>query len=158
MSMKIREFSMEDFAAVTQLWLRSKMKASLGDRRRDIALKLERDPDLFLVAEQDADIVGSIIGAWDGRRGWVYHLAVDPRFRRKRIASRMLREVEGRMREKGVLKVNAMVYLWNGPSLTLFEKLGYKKQDDIVMMGKALGGDRRVGSRRVVPSRRRNPS
>jgi ribosomal protein S18 acetylase RimI-like enzyme len=158
MSMKIREFSMEDFAAVTQLWLRSKMKASLGDRRRDIALKLERDPDLFLVAEQDADIVGSIIGAWDGRRGWVYHLAVDPRFRRKRIASRMLREVEGRMREKGVLKVNAMVYLWNGPSLTLFEKLGYKKQDDMVMMGKALGGGRRVGSRRVVPSRRRNPS
>jgi ribosomal protein S18 acetylase RimI-like enzyme len=158
MSMRIREFSMRDFAAVTRLWLRSEIKASLGDRRRNLALKLERDPDLFLVAEQDAEIVGSIIGAWDGRRGWVYHLAVDPRFHRKHIASRMLQEVEGRMRKKGVLKVNAMVYPWNAPSLSLFEKRGYKKQDDMVMMGKALGGGRRTGSRTAGPGRRRNPS
>lgn len=156
--MKIREFSMQDFAAVTRLWLRSEIKGGLGDRRTDLALKLKRDPDLFLVAEQDAEIVGSIIGAWDGRRGWVYHLAVDRRFRRKHIASRMLQEVEGRMRKKGVLKVNAMVYLWNAPSLSLFEKLGYKKQDDMVMMGKPLGGGKGIGSRMASPGRRRNPS
>jgi len=155
--MKIREFSMQDFAAVTQLWLRSGIKASLGDKSRNLALKLERDADLFLVAEQDAEIVGSVIGAWDGRRGWVYHLAVDPRFHRKGIASRMLQEVEGRMRKKGVLKVNAMVYLWNAPSLSFFGKLGYRKQDDMVMMGKALGGGRGTGSRTAGPETK-NPS
>lgn len=142
--MKIREFSMEDFAPVSRLWRRSGFKSRPGDNREELRRKLERDSDLFLVAEEGSRIVGAVIGAWDGRRGWIYHLAVDPRFRRKRIARKMLLEVERRMREKGVLRVHAMVFLWNAPSMNLFENLGYEKQSDLVVMGKTPGGKKQV--------------
>jgi ribosomal protein S18 acetylase RimI-like enzyme len=140
--MKIRESSIEEFAAVSQLWRRSGIEIRPGDNREDLRRKLERDSDLFLVAEEGSKIVGSVMGAWDGRRGWIYHLAVDPRFRRKHIARKMILEVERRMKDKGVPRVNAMVYLWNGPSLNLFENLGYKKQVDLAVMGKTLGGSK----------------
>jgi ribosomal protein S18 acetylase RimI-like enzyme len=161
--MKIREFSIEEFAALSQLWRRSGFETRPGDSKEELRRKLKRDSDLFLVAEADSKIVGSVMGAWDGRRGWIYHLAVDPRFRRKHVAKKMLLEVEHRMREKGVLKVNAMVYLWNSPSLNLFESIGFKKQSNMVVMGKTLvgnkhdaktGGSRksRADQRSVTPS------
>ena len=140
LAVKIREFSMEDFAAVSRLWRRCGFETRPGDGKEELRRKLERDSDLFLVAEEGSEIVGSVIGAWDGRRGWMYHLAVDPGFRRKHTATKMLRDVERRMKEKGVLKVNAMVYLWNSPSLNLFEGIGYRKQSDMVVMGKTLVG------------------
>jgi len=143
--MKIREFCIEDFTPVSQLWRRSGFEIRPGDSKEEIRRKLERDSDLFLVAEEDSRIVGVVIGAWDGRRAWIYHLAVDPRFRRKHIANKMLLEVERRMREKGIPKVNAQVFVWNAPSLNLFESLGYKKQGDLVQMGKTLGGNKRTG-------------
>jgi len=142
--MKTREFSMKDFVALSQLWRRSGLEIRPGDSKEELRRKLERDSDLFLVAEEDSKIVGSIIGAWDGRRGWIYHLAVDPTFRRKRIASKMLLEIERRMREKGVPRVHTMVFVWNAPSLNLFEGIGYERQSDLVLMGKTLGGNKRI--------------
>jgi len=152
--MKTREFSMEDFAAVSQLWRRSGLEIRPGDGKEMIRRKLERDSDLFLVAVEDSRIVGSVIGAWDGRRGWVYHLAVDPRFRRRHIARKMLLEVERRMREKRVPRVHTMVFLWNAPSLNLFEGLGYEKQSDLVLMGKTLSADRQISARTGSRSRK----
>lgn len=127
---------------MSQLWRRSGFEVRPGDSKEELRRKLERDSDLFLVAEKDSKIVGAVIGAWDGRRAWIYHLAVDPRFRRKHIASKMLREVERRLGEKGVPKVNAQVFVWNASSLSLFESLGYRKQSDLVQMGKTLGGNK----------------
>ena len=145
--MKIREFSIEDFAAVSQLWHRSGFEIRPGDSKKELKRKLERDSDLFLVAMEGSKIVGVVIGAWDGRRGWIYHLAVDPRFRRKHIARKILLEAERRMREKGVPRVHSMVFDWNAPSLNLFESLGYEKQSDLVLMGKTLGGGRRISAK-----------
>ncbi len=142
--MKTREFSMKDFVAVSQLWRRSGLEIRPGDSKEELRRKLERDSDLFLVAEEDSKIVGSIIGAWDGRRGWIYHLAVDPRFRRRHFAKKMLLEIERRMREKGVPRVHTMVFVWNAPSLNLFEGIGYERQSDLVLMGKTLGGNKKI--------------
>ena len=149
--MKLRLFSTRDFAAVSSLWRRSGFEVRPGDSKEELKRKLERDPDLFLVAEEDSKIVGTVIGAWDGRRAWIYHLAVDPKFRRKKVATKMLLEVERRMKKKGVPKVNAQVYVWNAPSLSLFESLGYVRQSDLVQMGKALGGGKRISTKTVTP-------
>ncbi len=153
--MKIREFSIEEYAAVTDLWRRSDIKTSPGDGKQDIRHKLKRDSDLFLVVEEDSKIVGAAIGAWDGRRGWIYHLAVDPEHQRRRIASKMLQEIECRMMSKGVLKVNAMVFIWNHPSLALFESLGYRKQSDMVMVGKILPDNEQAKAKTSESNRKR---
>ena len=155
-TMKIRRFSMQEYGAVSRLWRRAGLETSLGDAKQELKRKVERDPDLFLVAEQDSEIIGAVMGAWDGRRGWIYHLAVDPGARRKSVATKMLRELEGRMREKGVLKVNAMVYLWNDPSLKFFDGMGYRRQSEMVVVGKPLGEDKRAALTRGARPRRRS--
>ena len=152
--MKIREFSPKDFGAVSRLWRRSEMQIRPGDSKEELRRKLERDPDLFLVAEEESKIVGVVIGGWDGRRGWIYRLAVDPRFRRRRIARKMLLEVERRMRKKGVPRVHALVFNWNAPSLNLFESSGYEKQSNLVVVGKSLVSDKETGPKVDNPGKR----
>jgi hypothetical protein len=67
--MKIREFKIDDYPIVRDLWQAAGLILRPGDELEDVKLKLQRDPDLFLVTEQDDEVVGSVIGGWDGRRG-----------------------------------------------------------------------------------------
>ncbi len=136
--MKIREFEVDDYAIVRDLWQAAGLILRPGDELEDVKLKLQRDPDLFLIAEQDDKIVGTVIGAWDGRRGWIYHLAVKPEHQRKGIGVGLVREVEKRLVAKGANKVNAQVYKWNERSSEFFKAIGYVTQPDLVMIGKQL--------------------
>ena len=136
--MKIREFKIEDYPIVRGLWQTAGLTLRPGDDLEDVKLKLQRDPDLFLVAEEGERIVGSVIGGWDGRRGWIYHLAVRPEQQRKGIGVGLVREVEKRLVAKGAKKVNAQVYKWNEKSSEFFQAIGYEVQPDLIMIGKQL--------------------
>jgi len=136
--MKIREFRIEDYPMVRDLWQTAGLILRPGDELEDVKLKLQRDADLFLVAEQDDEILGSVIGGWDGRRGWIYHLAVRPEHQRKGIGIGLVREVEKRLVAKGAKKVNAQVYKWNERSSEFFKAIGYDAQPDLIMIGKQL--------------------
>jgi len=136
--MKIREFRIEDYPMVHDLWQTAGLILRPGDELEDVKLKLQRDADLFLVAEQDDEILGSVIGGWDGRRGWIYHLAVRPKHQRKGIGLGLVREVEKRLVAKGAKKVNAQVYKWNERSSEFFKAIGYDAQPDLIMIGKQL--------------------
>ena len=136
--MKIREFEIQDYDTVRALWQAAGLILRPGDELEDVRLKLERDPDLFLVAEQVDEIVGSVIGGWDGRRGWIYHLAVKSEHQRKGIGVGLVREVERRLVTKGAKKVNAQIYKWNERSSEFFRAIGYETQPDLMMIGKQL--------------------
>ena len=136
--MKIREFKIDDYQIVRDLWQAAGLILRPGDELEDVKLKLQRDPDLFLVAEQDDGVVGSVIGGWDGRRGWIYHLAVKPSYQRRGIGMGLVREVEKRLAAKGAKKVNAQVYEWNEQSSAFFKAIGYEAQPDLIMIGKQL--------------------
>ena len=136
--MKIREFKIQDYPVVRALWQAAGLVLRPGDELEDVKLKLQRDPDLFLVAEQVDEIVGSVMGGWDGRRGWIYHLAVKPEHQRKGIGGGLVREVETRLAAKGAKKVNAQVYKWNKRSSEFFRAIGYETQPDLMMIGKQL--------------------
>ncbi len=138
--MNIRKFRMEDYSSVLELWKLAGLTIRPGDERDDVRLKLQRDPELFLVAEENGEIVGTVMGAWDGRRGWIYHLAVRPNQQRKRIGTTLLGEVENRLIAIGAKKVNAQVYSSNHRSLDFFKAAGYQAQPDLVMIGKYLRG------------------
>ena len=136
--MKIREFKIDDYPVVRDLWQAAGLILRPGDELEDVKLKLQRDSDLFLVAIQDDMIVGSVMGGWDGRRGWIYHLAVKPEHQRKGIGLGLVREVEKRLVAKGARKVNAQVYKWNEQSSEFFKAIGYESQPDLIMIGKQL--------------------
>ena len=78
-----------------------------------MALKVERDPDLFLVATLDGRIVGAVMGGWDGRRAYVYHLAVVHELRRRGVGDALMDELEERLRRKGALKAKCQIYTHN---------------------------------------------
>jgi len=136
--MKIREFKIDDYSIVRDLWQAAGLILRPGDELEGVKLKLQRDSDLFLVAVQDDRLVGSVMGGWDGRRGWIYHLAVEPEHQRQGIGAGLVREVEKRLVAKGAKKVNAQVYKWNERSSEFFKAIGYETQPDLIMIGKRL--------------------
>lgn len=137
--MTIREFKIGDYSEVVKIWKESGLVIRPGDELEGIELKLERDQDLFLVAEENGTVMGVVMGAWDGRRGWIYHLAVKPDHHREGIATALIRELEKRLIRKGAKKVNAQIYQWNQESVDFFRAVGYEVHTDLIMIGKMLG-------------------
>ena len=113
---------------------------SLGrsDTPDEIQKKLTRDPDLFLVAEEDGRIIGTVIGGYDGRRGLLYHLAVAESYRGRGIGSRLMDEVESRLRAKGCLRCYLLVTTNNPEGMQYYEKHGWERMDFVVTYGKNL--------------------
>ena len=136
--MKIRKFSMRDYEEVRRVWEESGLEIRPGDSRDEVRRKASRDRDLFLVAEEGGRIVGTSMGAWDGRRGWIYHLGVLPEHQRRGIGRMLVGEIEKKMIAKGVPKVNAIIYSDNAASLALFRSLGFSPDRRSVLHGKML--------------------
>jgi ribosomal protein S18 acetylase RimI-like enzyme len=131
---------MSDYTAVYALWQGAGGGVTLrpSDQPAEIEKKLARDPDLFLVAECAGKVVGVIMGAWDGRRGWLHDLAVHPDHRRRGVANALLDEVERRLSARGCLKVNLLVHRDNEAARSLYEGRGYQTMTEFVAMGKEL--------------------
>jgi ribosomal protein S18 acetylase RimI-like enzyme len=138
---QIREFRfLEDFPQVENLWASMERGVSLGrsDTPEEIQKKLTHDPDLFLVAEDDGQIIGTVIGGYDGRRGLIYHLAVAASYRGRGIGSRLMDEVESRLRAKGCLRCYLLVTTNNPEGMQYYEKHGWERMDFVVTYGKNL--------------------
>ena len=137
----IREFRFPaDYQQVYQLWesMEKGVRVGRSDIRAEIEKKIARDPDLFLIAEIDENIVGSVIGGFDGRRGLIYHLAVAKAFRERGIGSQLLNEVEARLRAKGCLKSYLMVTPDNEEAAHYYERHGWHHMDYVRLYGKEL--------------------
>ena len=140
-SIRIREFCFPvDYEPVFALWKSIERGVHTGrsDTPAEIEKKLERDPDLFLVAEADGAIVGSAIGGFDGRRGLVYHLAVASAFRGMGLGSRLMDELELRLRAKGCLKCYLLVTSDNPEAEVFYQQRGWQHMDSIRLYGKEL--------------------
>jgi GNAT superfamily N-acetyltransferase len=112
---------------------------SIGDDDEGLALMAVRNPGLVLVATVDGAVVGSALGGWDGRRGWIYHVAVAPDHRRRGIARQLVERVEGGLRAAGCRKVNVMVQDGNGEGEAFWTAAGYTP-NAARQLGRELGG------------------
>jgi ribosomal protein S18 acetylase RimI-like enzyme len=121
----------DDYPAVYVLW--SKAGPGIHVRRSDeageIAKKLQRDPDLFLLAELAGRLVGTVLGGFDGRRGMVYHLAVAELYRQRGIGSALMEELERRLRQKGCLRYYLLVTNENLDAMHFYEARGWEEMD-----------------------------
>lgn len=135
--MQIRAFQMTDYDAVITLWRAAGILLSRSDDQAGILHKLERDPDLFLVGIENDALVGAVMGAYDGRRGWVYHLAVHPLHQGFGFGVALLTTLEERLRSKGCQKINLLIEPDNAHVQHFYEKLNYQR-DDLIFMEKWL--------------------
>ncbi len=131
----LREFIYPaDYPEALRLWKSMEQGVRVGpsDLEGEIQKKLERDPDLFLVAEAQNTLIGTVIGGFDGRRGFVYHLAVHPAYRRRGVGALLMREVENRLRSKGCIRCYLLVRPDNLGAQQYYAKVGWKILDDVI--------------------------
>jgi ribosomal protein S18 acetylase RimI-like enzyme len=119
------------------LWQKAAPGVHLGrsDTLDEIRKKWEHDPKLFLVAEDGGQLVGTVLGGFDGRRGLVYHLAVAPDHRREGIGRALMAELERRLTGKGCVKSYLLATPENREAVAFYQRLGWQVMD-MVLMGK----------------------
>jgi ribosomal protein S18 acetylase RimI-like enzyme len=137
--LRIRPFCEADEPSVVALWT----EVFAGDPPRNepravIDRKLRVQRELFLVGELQGEVVGTVIAGYDGYRGWVYHLAVAPRCRRRGFGRELMREAEARLLALGCPKLNLQVRSSNAGVIEFYRRLGYSIEDR-ASLGKILG-------------------
>lgn len=137
MPIKIRGFTAGDTAAVVQLWKDCGLVVPWNDPEKDIQRKLKDSAELFLVGEREGQLMASLMGGYDGHRGWANYLAIAPQFQGGGDAREMMEALEARLLERGCPKINLQVRETNVDVLKFYEALGYKR-DAAVSLGKRL--------------------
>ncbi len=133
--MEIRELQGGDYEALCGLWREARLpfKPNGNDR---LVREIEGDCSIFLAAEEDGALVGAVLGTHDGRKGWINRLAVRPSHQQRGIASALVAAVGQRLEARGIEIVTCLIEDWNETSMTVFERLGYKRHDDILYYSK----------------------
>ena len=140
MEMQIRPFAAHDEPEVVSLWERCELTRPWNDPHKDIQRKVAVSPDLFLVGEVDGRVVAAVMAGYEGHRGWLNYLAVEPALRRRGLGRAIVEEAERRLRLRGCPKVNLQVRTTNPEAIEFYRRLGYSV-DEAVSMGKRLESD-----------------
>jgi len=120
----IREYRTGDGDRLRELWDAAGFR-SIGDDDPSLRVLAQRNPGMLLVAARGGEIVASAMGGWDGRRGWIYHVATASSERRTGLATRLVRQIETRLVALGCQKVNVIVRDGNDDAAAFWEALDY---------------------------------
>ncbi len=138
--MNIREFREQDRKAVISLWRRCGLLVPWNHPDLDIDRKLGVQGELFLVGVIEDSVVAVAMGGYEGHRGWINYLAVDPGMRRKGLGRMMMERIEAGLRDMGCPKINLQVRESNLDIIRFYEKIGYSS-DHVIGFGKKLVED-----------------
>ncbi|MCF2141590.1 MAG: GNAT family N-acetyltransferase [Candidatus Lokiarchaeota archaeon] len=132
--MQIRNFSMEYYHQVYQLWELGNLSLGISDTPEQIQRFATKNPDLFLIGLINNRVIGVVMGAFDGRRGYVHHLAVHPDFQKQGIGTTLMKELMTQFQAQHVEKVHLFVERSNADVIAFYEKLGWFIRHDLEMM------------------------
>ncbi len=135
--MQIRPYQDSDQDAIVRLWDRCDLTVPWNDPAKDIARKQTVQSELFLVGVVEGEIVATAMGGYDGHRGWVNYLAVDPDHRHQGLGREVMDTLEQLLLERGCPKLNLQVRETNRAAIEFYERIGYKV-DAVLSMGKRL--------------------
>jgi ribosomal protein S18 acetylase RimI-like enzyme len=142
MSMTIvRQYNENDRENVIALWKICDLTRPWNDPDKDFDRKKGVGEDLFMVLEYENKIIGTLMGGYDGHRGVMNYLAVDPNFRGHGFGKILVEAVEDKLKNRGCPKINLLVRSDNIEVSDFYEGLDYKKQGDVSVFGKRLISD-----------------
>ena len=138
--MSIRLMTIDDYEKVYELWMSCVGMGlnNLDDSKEGIDKFLQRNPDTCFVAEVENVIVGVIIVGNDGRRGYIYHTAVNPQYRKQGIAKSLVDTAMTALQKTGINKVALVVFDRNEIGNGFWEKMGFTVRNDLIYRNKAL--------------------
>ncbi|UCC16181.1 MAG: GNAT family acetyltransferase [Dehalococcoidales bacterium] len=135
--MILRQYSSGDEEAVINLWQACNLIKPWNNPHQDINRKLKDSPELFLVGTINGIIVASVMAGYDGHRGWIYYLAVDPGYRKQGLGRQIMSVAEEKLLELGCPKIDLMVRRNNPDVFKFYEKIGYG-HDEVITMSRRL--------------------
>ena len=121
--MKFVNFNIDMYERVFELWKICGITLGSSDTREQVDRVLEYSSDLFFVGIEDNEIIAVVIGAFDGRRGYVHHLAVEPKLQNKGYGRLMMEELHKRFKEKKIHKVHLFVEVDNKGVIEFYKKV-----------------------------------
>jgi len=137
--MDIRVMTIGDYADVLDLWQTSEgVGLSDSDSRENIQQYLDRNSGMSFVALMDDKVVGAILAGHDGRRGYIYHLAVNPDFRRQGIGRNLVERCIKIMAESGIKKCHLFIFNENTEGMAFWESIGWSPRSDIGVISKNI--------------------
>ena len=139
-TMQIRPFQAHDTENVIALWRDCDLTRPWNDPARDIQRKVAMADDLFLVGTVAGHVVGTVMAGYEGHRGWINYLAVDPNERGAGRGSELMAAAEIRLRDLGCPKINLQVRATNPDAIAFYERIGFIV-DAAVSLGKRLVTD-----------------
>jgi len=139
--MEITTFTIDQYDKLLSLWDRCGLKCEKDGRDSMERLEKQIYDDhvvILIMKDDDGQIIGSVIGTYDGRRGWINRLAVDPDYRGHRLAARLVEKAEMILTEMGARLFGALIEDENFPSMAAFRHLGYEGWEHIAYFRKKL--------------------
>jgi ribosomal protein S18 acetylase RimI-like enzyme len=139
--LNIKPYHLDNQQAVINLWQACNLVVAWNDPVKDIQRKMLVDPDLFLIGQLPGDpsgeIIATVMGGYEGHRGWINYLAVSPKHQRKGYARAMMQQVEVLIQNKGCPKINLQVRGTNSEVIQFYQVIGYDVEN-AVGLGKRL--------------------
>ena len=132
--MKIENFSMEYYEDIIEIWRKAGLSIGSSDTKEEVNRMLKKNSNLFLIGKVNDNVVGVVVGGFDGRRGYVHHLAIDPNHQKKGYGRLIMMELINRFRIMGVHKVHLFIEKYNNEVIHFYEKLGWEIRNDLIMM------------------------
>lgn len=138
--MNIRKMVISDYDNVYALWMSCKNMGfnNLDDSREGIEKFLKRNPDTSFISEENGCITGVILAGSDGRRGYIYHMAVSEEHRRQGIGTKLVDTCLLALEQEGINKVALLVFKYNETGNEFWEKQGFSLREDIVYRNRSL--------------------
>lgn len=129
--------TVDDAAAVIALWERAGLTRPWNDAEADFRLSVEGNSSAILLLNVQSDLAATVMVGFDGHRGWVYYLGVDPDHRRKGLGRELMAAAEHWLAERDAPKIQFMVRDGNDQALDFYRALGYESQP-VVTLGRRL--------------------
>ena len=133
-NMRIEKFKIEYYDEVVKLWIKAGIGVGSSDTIDEVSRVLNRNPDLFLIGKEEEKIVAVVIGAFDGRRGYVHHLAVDPDYQNKGFGKIIMKALIEQFRRGNIHKVHLFIEKSNKRVVEFYNNLGWGVREDLIMM------------------------
>lgn len=136
--MTIRKLKKKDYPKMVQIWKSAGLpfKPKGRESRESIYKQIDANPDFFLGAEEDGELVGIIIASSEGRKGWLNRIAVIPEKRGKGIAKTLTTEAEKVLKKRGIKIIGLLIHKNNKSSINLAKTMGYIASPDILYLTK----------------------
>jgi ribosomal protein S18 acetylase RimI-like enzyme len=127
--MKIREITIEDHPKLIPFWNENYFENEMDDYGR-FKLFLDMNPNISFLAEEDGHIIGSALGSFDGRRGYLQKIVVDTKLRRQGIGQKLVKNIIDKLRSLGCTYITLTV---DEKLISFYEQCGFKKTSQRAM-------------------------